>query len=387
MLTPRLFVALAALCGTVALAGWGIDQYWFASPTIGDIATPAGKPDATPAAISSSADAASPEASTPTVTGSIGEAALAAAKAPGVEAPVLDSPPTSPAITPVRLVSAFPSRAVTDDALPPVRPLELTSECLEAEACIDAYLWSLYERTPKVDTNKLIARIKKAVKKNGKMRTIMATITNYVVGDFTWKDPVAAEKISMPLKDYVIGGMDPGFKLKLYHALRAMDAAGFMPGITSAYRDDYRQSIAAGNKAASDSSYHGGSRRGGFGRGLAADLVSLRGETRKERLASSDLLWKWIDANEKELAIGRPYRDRDPPHVGPLDGKEYAEKRGAAKAQKAAAKTKTAKTARTAKVETKKPVMIARHDAGTTKRATAEKSAKVSSLHTLAGER
>ena len=41
-----------------------------------------------------------------------------------------------------------------------------------------------------------------------------------------------------------------------------------MPGITSAFRDDYRQAIASGKKAASDSSYHGGSRRGGSGTGL-----------------------------------------------------------------------------------------------------------------------
>jgi len=44
---------------------------------------------------------------------------------------------------------------------------------------------------------------------------------------------------------------------------------------------------ATGNKAASDSSYHGGSRRGGFGKGLAADIVSVRGETRMERFAAS----------------------------------------------------------------------------------------------------
>ena len=35
-----------------------------------------------------------------------------------------------------------------------------------------------------------------------------------------------------------------------------------------------------------------------------------------------------IDAHEKELGVGRPYRDRDPPHVGPIDGKEYIVKRG-----------------------------------------------------------
>src|SRR5215204_6396420 len=144
----------------------------------------------------------------------------------------------------------------------------------------------------------------------------------------------------MSLKDYVIGGMDPDFKLKLYRALRAMEDAGHMPGITSAFRDDYRQSIASGNKAASDSSYHGGSRRGGYGYGLAADLVSVKGENRSQRYAATQELWKWIDAHEKELGIARPYLDRDPPHVAPLDGAEYAAKRGRLIAQKGEMQTK-----------------------------------------------
>ena len=87
----------------------------------------------------------------------------------------------------------------------------------------------------------------------------------------------------MSLMEYVIGGMDRSFKLKLYHALRALDDAGLSPGITSGFRDDYRQSIASGTKAATESSYHGGSRRGGYGHGLAADLVSVKGKTRSER--------------------------------------------------------------------------------------------------------
>ncbi|MGA7082837.1 MAG: peptidase M15, partial [Pseudolabrys sp.] len=153
-----------------------------------------------------------------------------------------------------------------------------------------------------------------------------------------WKDPKAAQKAGMSLKDYVIGGMDRDFKRKLYSALRAMADAGFSPGITSGFRDDYRQELARGNKAAADSSYHGGSRRGGYGHGLAADIVSVKGETRAERCASSEILWKWIDAREKELGVARPYLDRDPPHVAPLDGKEYADKRGAAKARLAGLK-------------------------------------------------
>src|SRR5262249_57990709 len=113
-------------------------------------------------------------------------------------------------------------------------------------------------RTHKTDTEKVEDRIKATIKKNGKTRTITKTVTSYVVADFTWKDPAAAEKAGMSLKDYVIGGLDPVFKFKLYHALRVLDEAGLMPGITSAFRDDYRQSIASGHKAASDSAYHGG---------------------------------------------------------------------------------------------------------------------------------
>jgi hypothetical protein len=244
--------------------------------------------------------------------------------------------PAHPTATPpVLLASVSTADPVQNDTNAAARSVETPDECIVPEICIDEYLWSLYQRTPKVDTNKLLERIKVTVKKKGKTRTVIKTITKYVEADFTWKDPIAAQRAGMSLKDYVIGGMDRGFKLKLYRALRAMDDAGFMPGITSAFRDDYRQAIASGNKAASDSSYHGGSRRGGYGYGLAADLVSVRGETRMQRYLSSQELWKWIDAREIELGIGRPYLGRDPPHVGPIDGREYAIKRGGANVQKA----------------------------------------------------
>ena len=106
-----------------------------------------------------------------------------------------------------------------------------------------------------------------------------------------------------------------------------MDDAGLSPGITSAFRDDYRQSLASGLKAATNRSYHGGSLRGGYGHGLAADLVSVKGETRAERFTSSEHLWKWIDLHGKEFGIGRPYLDKDPAHVAPIDGREYADHR------------------------------------------------------------
>jgi hypothetical protein len=201
--------------------------------------------------------------------------------------------------------------------------IDSVDECLVAQICIDRYLWSLYARTPKTDTIKVPDQVKVAVKRRGKTRIVTKTITKLVDEDFTWKDPKAAARVGMPPMDYVIGGMDAGFRVTLYHALRSLDDAGLMPGITSAFRDDYRQAIAAGQKAQTDRSYHGGSFRGGYGHGLAADIVSVKGETRAERWVSSELLWKWIDTHEKELGIGRPYLDRDGPHVAAIDGKEY----------------------------------------------------------------
>jgi hypothetical protein len=365
---PRQF-ALVLLCGTVTLAGWGAARLGgFEWSDLENTATPIWDRAATRGATTSSADggrvaaslapamasvaavtsshlklrepavahAAVPVANAATVDPAPRETSfVSAAEAPVVEAPLPDSRPMPPPETPVRLVSLFRPGPAEEYPQPAVRPIETLDECLVVEVCIDEYLWSLYERTPKVDTNKMTERIKTTVKTKGKTRTVTKTITKYVVADFAWKDPIAARRLGMSLKDYVIGGMDRGFKLKLFRALRAMDDAGFMPGITSAFRDDYRQGIASGNKAASDSSFHGGSRRGGYGHGLAVDLVSVKGETRLQRFASSEELWKWIDAHEKELGVGRPYLDRDPPHVAAVDGKEYAAKRGRPAVQKA----------------------------------------------------
>ena len=209
-----------------------------------------------------------------------------------------------------------------------VSPLGASDGCVLSEECIDQYLWSVYERARKVDTIKVQEQIKTTVKKNGKSRTVTKTVTKLVDEDFTWKDPHAAEKAGMSVAQYVIGGMDRAFKVRLYHLFRALDDAGLAPGMTSGFRDDYRQSIASGNKAATNRSYHGGSLRGGYGHGLAADVVSVKGETRSDRCISSEILWKWIDAHGKEYGIGRPYLDKDPPHIAPIDGKEYADKRG-----------------------------------------------------------
>jgi hypothetical protein len=255
-----------------------------------------------------------------------------------------------------------------DAALPAVTTIEINEECLVAEICIDRYLWALYERAPKVDAIKIEERRKVTVKRRGKKVTVTRTFTRRVDEEFGWKDPKAADKAGMAMMDYVIGGMDRSFKLKLFYTLYAAEQAGLQPGITSAFRDDYRQSIATGLKAATDRSYHGGSFRGGYGRGLAADVVSVKGNSRAQRWVSTEKLWKWIDERGKDFGIGRPYLNRDPPHVAPIDGQEYVSRRGGAKTQEAEAtvkksnrvaarddrgKAKSAKTARAKAVQAK----------------------------------
>jgi D-alanyl-D-alanine carboxypeptidase len=233
-----------------------------------------------------------------------------------------------------------PGDGIQGDAGQASGSTEAHDECLVAGSCVDHYLWTLYQRTPKEDSIKISEQRKVTVRKKHKMVTVTRTFTKLVDEDFAWKDPKAAEHFGKPLDDYVIGGMDLDFKVKLVQMLRAADAAGLSPGITSAFRDDYRQSIASGLKAADNRSYHGGSLRGGYGHGLAADIVSVNGATRAQRLTASETLWKWVDAHGKEFGIGRPYLDRDPPHVGPIDGKEYAAHHPGVKAREARAAAK-----------------------------------------------
>jgi len=256
--------------------------------------------------------------------------------------------------------------------------LEINEECLVVEPCIDQYLWKLYERAPKVDAIAVHEQRKVRIKRRGKMVTVTRTFTRRVDQDFTWKDPKAAERAGMSMMDYVIGGMDKTFKLKLFHTLHAAEQAGLHPGITSAFRDDYRQGIASGLKAAVDRSYHGGSYRGGYGRGVAADIVSVKGANRAQRWVSTDKLWKWVDEHGKEFGIGRPYLNRDPPHVAPIDGKEYVSRRGVAKTQEAEAKDVEAKRSKVAEAKANRSSReAARHDRGKAKHA---KSAKVTRL-------
>jgi hypothetical protein len=154
---------------------------------------------------------------------------------------------------------------------PPVNPMD----------AVDDYLWQVYMRAP--------------VKKDSS-------------GDFTWKDPAAAKRMHLTLKDYVIRGMDADFREQLYHAGHAMDAAGLRWSMLSAFRDDYRQALAAGFKARPGNSLHGGSRAvGGYGNGRAIDINSTEGD--------DEQVWRWIDAHGARYGLRRPMPGYDPAHI------------------------------------------------------------------------
>ena len=176
----------------------------------------------------------------------LGEHSVSVANIASGSATLSDTPMPQPAAPPVLVAAANLTDPVQNA---PTESSEALDACSQLDVCIDQYLWSLYERTPKVDTVKVEERIKVKVKKKGKTQTVVKTLTKYITEDFGWKDPKAAQKTGMSLQDYVIGGMDLGFRRTLYNALRAMDDAGLSPGITSAFRDDYRQELASGDKA------------------------------------------------------------------------------------------------------------------------------------------
>jgi len=159
---------------------------------------------------------------------------------------------------------------------------------------VDGYLFERYLETPKFDKK-----------------------------DFTSKDPKAAALLDMTLEQYVIGGMDKSFRQKLYVAFKAMEEAGLNPGITSGFRDNYRQQlIISGVRAKVGNSFHGGSSHGGYGHGLAVDIVSLDGKTRAEQQNYSEKLWRWIDKFGRQLGLIRPYPNFDDPHVAPVTSEE-----------------------------------------------------------------
>ena len=149
---------------------------------------------------------------------------------------------------------------------------------------------------------------------------------------FEWKDPAAAERTRLSLRDYVIGGVHPVLKdqlHKLFVALEAEECSFGLkckPGITSAFRDDYRQQIATGYKARTGHSMHGGSSvTKGWGDGRAVDVVNASEPNffDDSGVSASEMMWHHIDTLGPPIGIYRPMpessRRPDPMHLQSMD--------------------------------------------------------------------
>jgi len=142
--------------------------------------------------------------------------------------------------------------------------------------------------------------------------------------DFSGKDTLAAKRLGMTEQEYAIEGMEWRLRLRLYNLIRYFDQHGTPVGITTGYRDDYRQALACGrNKNKPGNSFHGGSLVGSWGHGQAVDLVVIA-PTRQEQLQKSAKLWETIDRVGKTFGLGRPFGSHDAPHVAPLESREFA---------------------------------------------------------------
>jgi hypothetical protein len=150
-------------------------------------------------------------------------------------------------------------------------------------------------------------------------------------GPFAWKDEKAAARAGVSLEQYTVGCLDKTFVRKVAAMLRALEQDGYSPGIMTACRDDYRQSLIDKRdvRAKPGKSRHGGSAWGGIGR--AVDIVH-RAPTPDERWAKNAALWKWIDQHRQEYGLWRPFPSKgkrkkgDPMHVEPLPTVEIAAK-------------------------------------------------------------
>ena len=189
---------------------------------------------------------------------------------------ILELPVVKTSLAPESGKASEPEDRIVRVAPPVKRPAGTMDE-------VDEYLWEVYRREPtKRDST----------------------------GDFSWKDPAAAKRFGVSMPAYVIGGMDRDFREQIYHAGRAMDAAGIRWSILSAFRDDYRQRLASGFKARTGNSLHGGSRAtGGYGHGRAVDVMSADGNHAE--------VWRWLDRHGAKYGLLRPMPGADPAHIQP----------------------------------------------------------------------
>src|SRR5262249_6566614 len=143
----RRAAVVAALCGTTAVVGWlALARFDF------------GVFHAAAAPVEDSLGA-SATAEVPSLDAGKGEDAFARDDAPIIE-PILPVSIPSPEVASPQVATVPALDPAPSPAQEPTPSLKMADDCHLSEACIDRYLWLLYERTPKLDTIKVSERVK-----------------------------------------------------------------------------------------------------------------------------------------------------------------------------------------------------------------------------------
>jgi hypothetical protein len=168
---PMAFAAFPALCGTVVVAASvAAGLAGFGSHVVENAAAPIEASRST----SLSADAEPVDASH-TIT--LNEDRVSAADVAIVDVASPETHLATSTETRTEPVAAEgKSDPVENNGKQVANSVEILDECFVAEICIDQYLWSMYQRAPKVDTIRVPEQIKVTVK----TRVVVKTVTKLV---------------------------------------------------------------------------------------------------------------------------------------------------------------------------------------------------------------
>ena len=201
---------------------------------------------------------------------------------PDVKTASTGSPDVAPAEpAPVQVATANPFDFLPGTTGKAVNSIEIVDECLVVDLCVDHYLWALFSGPPWRTPSRSMNRRKVTIKRKGKMVTVWKTLTKLVDEDFTWKDPKAAERAGKSMMDYVIGGIDRGFKLKLFFIrFTPPRRRGFRPASPAHSATTTGSRSQAGSRRRATSPIMAGAPAAAMGMGFTADIVERPGRRR-----------------------------------------------------------------------------------------------------------
>ena len=251
---------------------------------------------------------------------------------PIVTAALTNSPEVLPAEVPPKpadetsMASLEPGDVDHAAGSPAASSPDVRDRCSTEDACIDRYLWALYQRTPKEDAIRIQEQRKVTVRRKGRMVTVTRTFTTVTDEDFSWKDPKAAEQ-----SRHAHGGLRDRRHGSGFQAEAVSDAARRRRSRPVAW---HHQRLPRRLSPIDRERTQGGQRQVLSWRQLPWRLRPRACGGYRQRQWRRRGRSGWLPAKSsgngsmttaRSLGSAGLISIRDPPHVAPIDGKEYAD--------------------------------------------------------------